>query len=185
MNEQKKLREAQYFLEQMQRTEMHDDVETFGFLFSAYLSAARSVLQYASSAAVKSRRQQWYDKHFGNSKWCKCFKEIRDGNIHERPPIQDLKETHHINGEFKFAGGIVRDIRVGHGGTMNGAYLERVTELDENGQTNGTTTRYMVTFTEGRILLNEPLIDACEEYLKDIDGIVMDGMQEGVLTLET
>jgi PEP-CTERM motif len=66
MNELEKIREAEYFLGRM--TEKRENRDAFRFNLSAFLSASRSVLQYA----VKSARQHpggqaWNDAHMIDS----------------------------------------------------------------------------------------------------------------------
>jgi hypothetical protein len=60
MNESGKIREAEYFLAQMDRE--RENAEHFGYNLSALLSSARSVLQYAlEEANLKPGGQAWYD----------------------------------------------------------------------------------------------------------------------------
>lgn len=64
MNEDQKIEEAQYFLDKL----TNPDLEHPGFSFelSAFLTAARSALQYAlEEARLKTGGQAWYDRQFG------------------------------------------------------------------------------------------------------------------------
>lgn len=101
MNEDRKLAEAQYFYSHMLKEE--ENREHFIFNLSAFLSAARSVLQYAlEEVKTKPGGQRWYDGHISNSAVLRFFKTTRDYNIHERPikPRQhttiNLKDAIHI-----------------------------------------------------------------------------------------
>lgn len=85
MNEDRKIAEARYFLDQMRKPEIHDDRVVFGYNLSAFLSAARSALQYLRDASQSSNRQSWYDTEMSVTRWCSVFKDLRDGNIHEKP----------------------------------------------------------------------------------------------------
>jgi len=60
MNERYKIGEARFFLARMD--ESVEDREAFRYYLSAFLSAARSVLQYAKEESIKKDRQQWYDE---------------------------------------------------------------------------------------------------------------------------
>jgi hypothetical protein len=60
MNERYKIGEAKFFLSRMEES-VEDRVE-FRYYLSAFLSAARSVLQYAKEESSKKGRQQWYDE---------------------------------------------------------------------------------------------------------------------------
>ena len=73
MNELEKIREAEYFLGRM--TEEREIRDAFRFNLSAFLSASRSVLQYALEAARQQPGgQAWYDAHMAASKILTFFK---------------------------------------------------------------------------------------------------------------
>jgi hypothetical protein len=60
MNELYKIREARFFLEKME--ESVSNREAFGYYMSAFLSAARSVTQYAREESKLRGGVQWYEK---------------------------------------------------------------------------------------------------------------------------
>lgn len=60
MNEQYKIGEARFFLERMKES-VHDR-EAFLYFMSAFLTAVRSVTQYAREESRSKGRQQWYDE---------------------------------------------------------------------------------------------------------------------------
>lgn len=69
MNEQHKLTEALYFLSHLGPSSL--DPQEYSFELSAFLTAARSVLQYARKEAItKPGGQEWYDKH-GMTNMCR------------------------------------------------------------------------------------------------------------------
>ena len=55
-----KIREARFFLARME--ESLRDREAFRYYFSAFLTAARSVTQYAREESRSMGREQWYDE---------------------------------------------------------------------------------------------------------------------------
>jgi hypothetical protein len=59
MNERYKIGEARFFLARMEES-VHDG-EAFRYYLSAFLSAARSVTQYAREESRSKSRQKWYD----------------------------------------------------------------------------------------------------------------------------
>jgi len=61
MNERYKIGEAKYFLARMEKSAL-DPVE-FQYNYSAFLSAARSVTQYARKESSSKGREQWYDEN--------------------------------------------------------------------------------------------------------------------------
>jgi len=60
MNERYKIGEAKFFLARME--ESLNDREAFRYFLSAFLTAARSVNQYAREEARSKGRQQWYEE---------------------------------------------------------------------------------------------------------------------------
>jgi hypothetical protein len=96
MFEANKIREAEFFyallLDEEQKT--NDNSDRFGWYLSAFLSATRSVLQYALKEAVgwgKTGGQVWYDSTMSKSRVLQYFKEKRDVNIHVQP-IDAIKQ---------------------------------------------------------------------------------------------
>jgi hypothetical protein len=66
MNERYKIGEAKFFLARMEES-VHDRV-AIRYYFSAFLTAARSVIQYAREESRSKGRQQWYEEAIaGNS----------------------------------------------------------------------------------------------------------------------
>jgi len=60
MNERYKIGEAKFFLAKMEES-LHDS-KTFRYYLSAFLTAARSVTQYAREETKAKGRQQWYEE---------------------------------------------------------------------------------------------------------------------------
>ena len=60
MNERYKIGEAKFFLARMEES-LHDR-ETFRYHLSAFLTAARSVIQYAREESRSKGRLQWYEE---------------------------------------------------------------------------------------------------------------------------
>lgn len=85
MDEQRKLAEARYFLEQMERCEREGNTEVFCYNTSAFLSAARSVMQYIHRKAKARGRLEWYQQIHAAGQWCGLFRDIRNSEVHEEP----------------------------------------------------------------------------------------------------
>ena len=84
MNERHKLEEARYFLQRMR--DEHETPRHFRFELSAFLGAARSVLQYAlEEAKGKAGGKRWYDQMVAQEPILTYFKDKRDANIHSAP----------------------------------------------------------------------------------------------------
>lgn len=94
MHEDAKFVEAQYFYSRM--LQEIDNREHFDFNLSAFLSASRSVLQYAlEEAGTNPRGKQWYSQQISSSSVLSFFRDKRDVNIHDEPvmPAQHTTET--------------------------------------------------------------------------------------------
>lgn len=98
LHERVKVTEAAFFLKLME--ERSSIPQDFRHFLSAFLSAARSALQYALEEARARRQQTWYDKAMQASPVLAFFKDKRDVNIHKRPialmQTTTLTETVHI-----------------------------------------------------------------------------------------
>ncbi len=91
MHENLKLKEAEYFYSQMLKE--NNKYDYFTYNLSAFLSAARSVLQYAlKEAKNKSEGQLWYKYHRNSSVYLKFFTDKRNFSIHQGP----IKPSKHV-----------------------------------------------------------------------------------------
>ena len=86
MNEDHKIEEAQYFLNRL--TDPQLEIREFSFELSAFLTAARSVLQYSlKEAEQKSGGKPWYDNEVKKYEAVKYLKEKRNISVHAAPVI--------------------------------------------------------------------------------------------------
>ncbi len=84
MHEEQKLKEAEYYYTRMVKE--IDNGEHFLFELSAFLSAARSVMQYACKeieSSSKTGGKQWYDRHMSSSV------RLWDKNIRDKGAIEN------------------------------------------------------------------------------------------------
>jgi hypothetical protein len=85
-NQKYKLGEAEYFYGQMMMKYESNQNDEFLYCLSAFLSAARSIIQYTDNFAGNKRyRRHKYNKLVGKNKILSYFKEKRNINIHECP----------------------------------------------------------------------------------------------------
>jgi hypothetical protein len=89
MYESEKLDEAEYFLGRMNRTKK--DPRAFRCNLSAFLSAARSVLQLAYKEASGKGGQAWYDSQVTGNSVLEFFRDRRNLNVHTIP-VNPIKE---------------------------------------------------------------------------------------------
>ena len=96
MHERSKLTEARHFLDRMYVE--HGNPVAFALELSAFMGAARSVLQYAcKEAQLKPGGQQWYDQTMANPLLC-FFRDLRNNSIHEMPVKPLTKMTTQVAG---------------------------------------------------------------------------------------
>lgn len=82
--ERRKLSEAKYFLKGMTRAGR--DYDDFSCEASAFLTSARSTLQYLFERTKKNHALRiWYDQQISSRPVLKFFKDKRDMNIHVQP----------------------------------------------------------------------------------------------------
>jgi hypothetical protein len=83
MHEDFKIHEADHFLTQLREAGSR---QTFRFELSAFLSAARSALQYAlKEAKAKPGGKAWYGQQVAIDPVVAFLRDRRDTNIHEQP----------------------------------------------------------------------------------------------------
>lgn len=92
-NEDAKFREAVYFFGVMKIN--INDRNAFVYNFSAFITAARSVVQYAlEECKPNTASKQWYDNYVANTDMIRYFKDKRDVNIHEEPVVPNAAENY-------------------------------------------------------------------------------------------
>jgi hypothetical protein len=82
MHELEKFHEARHFLERM--TEVRDQRDSFNHNLSAFLTAARTVLQYAYKEAEGKNKLAWWEKET-NDPVIRFFRDKRNASVHEIP----------------------------------------------------------------------------------------------------
>ena len=84
MHEIQKIQEAKYFYGQMENA--GDNTDIFKYNLSAFLAAARSVLQFAlNEAQLKPGGLKWYKSAVTGNQTVSFFKDKRNVNIHHEP----------------------------------------------------------------------------------------------------
>ena len=86
VNVNSKFAEAQFFYSKMgQHSVRESDVTEFKYYLSAFISAARSILQYIYENSKKKGKLSEYDSLVSGDLLLKFFKDERDANIHTKP----------------------------------------------------------------------------------------------------
>jgi hypothetical protein len=176
MNEQAKIKEAHYFLDQILAEP--DERENFIYSLSAFVSAARSPLQYAcKEAAGKTGGQAWYDRQVTGNAAVKFFKDARDLNIHERPVAPQQALGLNIGATARASASVTIAV-IRANGTME-RFHHPTRNPEGSDQSEVTITRkYFFEDWLGK----EDVVALCTTYLAEVERIVADGVANGILT---
>ena len=178
MHEKKKISEAVYFYDRMLKEQ--DKPEALCYELSAFLSAARSALQYAIEEVKYSPTQKkWYEERVVASPVIQFFRCKRDINIHIKPvkPIRHV--TASIQDNLPLSDSIRIVIRREDGSED---VLEPSNELSpdqpEDTENISFSNRYYFSDWEG----DEDVFALCKNYLKGIKGFIEDGIKRGFIS---
>jgi hypothetical protein len=179
MHEQTKINEAKYFLAKM--TALVNDRDAFNFNLSAFLAAARSVLQYANKEAQrKSEGQKWYDGQVAGKPVVRFFKDKRDVSIHVNSVSPSAKigvsvaeticVTDSISVTIYRKDGTIEEER-----SLSSSPPSSPPEEIET----SVTCEYFFHDWSG----SEDVLQLCQMYITEGEAIISDGVANGFLTL--
>jgi len=175
MNEQEKLSEAKYFAKRMKAS--INDPQDFQYELSAFLSSARSVLQYAyEEAKNKPDGIQWYEAQIRGNSVLKFFKDKRNVNIHVEPvkPSKNIlmSITDHI--------GISESIRI---------EIKRKDGTTEIREDKGAPPEMKETEPQVNISYvfrdwngPEDVLELSHKYLISLEKFVKEGINSGIIS---
>jgi hypothetical protein len=181
--ENNKLDEAGFFYSRM--ISEVDDRQSFIYHFSAFLSSARSVLQYALSE-VESKKgkmkegKQWYLKMVSSSPVLSFFKAERNINIHEKPvkPLRHLIiEPPPLVIHLSFSATVVICDKNG-----NVIHQEEATTPEPKSKQINAPEKVEIKYTFADWKGNEDVLTLSKMYLDELRKIVEDGVKNGFLT---
>lgn len=172
-----KIQEAEYFYAQMSKAE--EDSDAFKYNLSAFLAAARSVLQFAlNEARTKSGGQQWYDSFIKGNPVVSFFKDKRDINIHKEP-LRVRKDVHIVLREtISVSESIIIVKSDEHGHIIGESKSETEPQNRKKEIPSKVTYRYRFDDWTG----NEDILTLCQRYLAGLKTIVADGQKKGFLS---
>jgi len=175
MNEQSKLNEAKYFYSRM--LSEAGNRTNFGYNLSAFLSAARSVLQYAlKEAQEKVGGKQWYDSQMSASQVLTFFKCKRNINIHTEPVQVNERTSIQFTEEVHISDTV--HIRILD---QNGNIIEE-SPSSQPPTKPPSATKVSNRFTFPDWSGPEDVQHLCEIYLRELQLVVTDGQNKGFLT---
>jgi len=177
MHEQAKIAEAKYFLSQMIASV--NDRPAFNFNLSAFLSAARSALQYAlKESQTKTGGQGWYDGAVAGQAAVKFLKDKRNVSIHTDPVSPPATIEVSVTDTLHLSDSVTATIEHADGTTE---------ELSVGDQTSPkaptdveTTVKYQYFFKDWTGV--DDVIILSQSYISQIESIVSNGVANGFLS---
>lgn len=181
MNEIEKIQEAEYFYAQMDRE--REVREHLKFNLSAFLSAARSVLQYALEEAQKHRRGQvWYELQMKSSPVLRFFKDKRDANVHVEPLVVRADIGIHAREQLGVRLSESVSIAMFEEGRQVGRYDSRPAEPGPESEAIDQSATITTVYRFGDWPGTEDVFQLCARYLNELRRIVADGQAKGYLS---
>lgn len=177
MQEEAKISEAKYFLAQM--TALMNDRVAFNFNLSAFLAAARSVLQYAhKESRQKPGGQAWYDNAVAQHATVSFFKDKRDISIHVNPISPSATIDALFTDTLHLSDSVSATI-VHNDGTTEEVPAANPPPTPAPSETEATVTyQYFFKDWSG----NDQVLKLSGEYIAQLESIVSDGVAKGFLT---
>jgi hypothetical protein len=177
MNELEQIGEAEYFLGRM--TADREIRDAFRFNLSAFLSAARSVLQYAfEEVRQQPSRQAWYRGHMAASKILTFFKDKRDLNIHVEPLALRADIAVHATERILLTESLT--IEIFEGGQLVGRHESPPAQPEPAPADEPATISTVYTFSDWVGV--EDVFQLSRQYLNELKAVVADGQKRGHLT---
>ena len=175
MHERRKVLEAEIFLKLMQ--ERSASAEDLRHSLSAFLSAARSTLQYALEEARARGRQTWYENAMRASPVLGFFKGKRDINVHVKPLVlmqqTTLTEMVHVNISESLLIKIERE-----DGTTETREVANAPRL----VTQHSSSRVEVQYLFGDWLGTEDVLALSQKYIAEVRSFVEAGVNAGYIS---
>ena len=171
MHEEEKLEEARFFYGEMVKSKQNR--EQLEFYLSAFLSATRSVLQYAlKEAKTHTGGQKWHDDCLSKSKLIGFFRDKRDINIHEEPASTAAKI--HLR--------LTDTVTIADRATIDGSSDRSPVILSVKPSLNEPPVIQYVSYKFDEWQGNEDIFKLCEMYLDELENVVRNGQKRGFLT---
>ena len=174
-NEDQKLREATYFFGIM-KTKINDR-NAFVYNFSAFITASRSIVQYAfEECRSDASARAWYDDYISNTDLIRYFKNKRDINIHESPLIPNAAYSVKATVHLAISGGCSVKVMARD---ANGNFMETPTPMSDEAElaiVTPTPTSSPQSKESVRYFLqdrrNDDLVDLAENYINELTAFL-------------
>jgi len=172
-----KLNEAKYFLTGM--TQAAQNYNSFSYESSAFLTSARSALQYLLERAKKNPALKvWYDQQMSSHPVLKFFKDKRDINIHVQPVTLQEEIRVHIFDNISLQDSVRAELRDSEGNVIQFAQSPP-TPPPHLAKSRDPEASYLYRFADWQG--NEDVLELCKRYLAEVENIIRDAEQSGWL----
>jgi hypothetical protein len=179
MHEEEKLDEARHFLSNMAVS--LDDPKVFRFELSAFLSAARSVLQYAlEEAKMKAGGHAWYNAQVSSKPEIRFFKDKRDTGIHVEPVIPTTNLNIAITDFVRISDSVSIKVVDNDGNVVHESSAASPPPPPPAIPDPPASISYSYTFPDWTG--TEDVLALSSKYLAALDAVVKDGFAKGFLT---
>lgn len=175
MKKQHKLAEARYFISRLNSL---SDPQSFSFELSAFLSAARSVLQYVlEEAKAKPSGQKWYSDLVLQFSPIKYFKSKRDINIHVEPVLPNR----HVGVELVVPVCISESLSLKLMDQAGNVIDERAVNSPVPSVASQSTSTVSVSYRFADWAGTENVQTLCQQYLNAIEAVIQDGRAKALI----
>ncbi len=178
--EDDKIREADHFLQRLKTARS----ETFRYELSAFLSAARSALQYAlEEANGKPGGALWYQAEVSRNAVVGFLRDKRNLNIHERPVPVTLNVAVTFGGTLGMSGDLsMMKIDGKTGAETHIQSPSSATNAPRSGPRTIPLEEMQFSYTFSDWGASDDIATICDAYMIEIKRIVADGQARGFLT---
>jgi len=192
MNERNQLAQAKYFLNRMK--EIEGNYDEFSNNLSAFLSSARTVMQYIYEEVKNNRNVKWYKEKMSKSDVLKFFKSTRDLIIHVVPckliknvtvevsPIEISTTFSAV--AISSSGGIVYAPKTEVIPSRKRKTISVHTYKFDMNWYDRKTKRYTEKdkkFCQG-LCQKYDVMTFCSKYIKELEVIVNEGVKKGIIS---
>lgn len=168
-----KMNEARYFLNRMEREAQAP--QNFHFELSAFLSAARSAVQYAYEEAKSNNALGWYEDAVKQYPQIRFFKDKRDLNIHTEPVATDLTIDMFMSDTISVSDSVSIELRKADGTVEKVDYK---TPIHEPSTETGPKILFRHVFND---IPGQDVLDLSRKYLDELEQFLNAGIERGVL----
>ncbi|MFW6196909.1 MAG: hypothetical protein ACOC5D_06205 [Thermoplasmatota archaeon] len=168
------MEEAKFFYSKMEETKRKG--KEFTYNLSAFLTAARSILQYLRDEVKGGPNQSWYDNYVSSNKILQFFKDRRDFNIHEEPinPKEKVRITETLSLSESLT--IKKDDEIiHHSDELSNSEAEKNNQKSQKAEVEHS---YIFKEWGGK----EPVLELCKKYLKELENMLEEGVKKGIIS---